>query len=110
MQTSTSLNSSKESRNAYVVRIGRPRTRNRSPRQRAVPSAAVHKAASKWTVVAAFILAVALHAGAVMWAEMDQVKLRLEAYVPAVIHPGEEFRTDARAVVGGATAEGIAAD
>jgi hypothetical protein len=29
----------------------------------------VHKPPSKWTVVVAFILAVALHAGAVAWVE-----------------------------------------
>ena len=75
-----------------------------------MPSAAVHKSPSKWTVVAAFTLAVALHAGAVMWAEMHQGKLTLEADVPALIHSGEEFKTDAGTVAAGAAGEGIAAD
>ena len=34
----------------------------------------MYKSPSKWTVVAAFIVAVALHAGAVMWVEMPQEK------------------------------------
>jgi hypothetical protein len=38
-------------------------------------SAAVYKSPSKWTVVAAFILAVVLHAGAVMWVEMPPVEV-----------------------------------
>jgi hypothetical protein len=34
-----------------------------------VPPAAVYKPPSKWTAVAAFVIAVALHAGAVVWVE-----------------------------------------
>jgi len=45
-------------------------------------SAAVYKSPSKWTVVAAFILAVVLHAGAVMWVEMSPV----EVGAPIPIH------------------------
>jgi hypothetical protein len=55
-----------------------------------VPSAAVHKPPNKWTVVAAFILAVALHAGAVVWAEMQQAKPTLEAAAPVLTHSMEE--------------------
>ena len=78
MQT-TALKSSDVAQNAHVVRIWRSPKRNPSQRQRVVPSAAVHKPPNKWTVVAAFILAVALHAGAVVWAEMQQAKPTLEA-------------------------------
>ena len=90
MQTTTSLNSSEVAHNAYVVRIRRPRTTSRSQQQRAVPSAAVHRSPSKWTAVAAFILAVALHAGAVMWVEMQQAKPTLEADAPVLIHSMEQ--------------------
>jgi hypothetical protein len=50
----------------------------------------MHKPPSKWTVVAAFVLAVALHAGAVMWVEMRQAKPTLEADAPVVIHSMEK--------------------
>jgi len=40
--------------------------------------------------VAAFILAVALHAGAVMWVEMQQAKPTLEADAPVLIHSMEQ--------------------
>jgi hypothetical protein len=73
MQTTT-LKSSEAAPNPRVVRISRSPARNRSQGRRVVPSAAVHKPPSKWTVVAAFILAVMLHAGAVMWVEMQQEK------------------------------------
>ena len=55
-----------------------------------MPSAAMHKPPSKWTVVAAFIVAVALHAGAPMWVEMQQAKPMLEADAPVVIHSMEQ--------------------
>jgi hypothetical protein len=54
-----------------------------------VPSAALHKPPSKWTVIAAFVLAVALHAGAVMWVEKQQEKATLEADAPVLIHSME---------------------
>ena len=55
-----------------------------------MPSAAVHKPASKWTVVAASVLAVALHAAAVAWVEMQQAKPALEADAPVLIHSIDE--------------------
>jgi uncharacterized protein HemX len=88
MQTTT-LKSSDVAPNAHVIRMSRYSKRNPSQRQRVGPSAAVHKQPNKWTVVAAFILAVALHAGAVVWAEMQQAKPTLEAHTP-VIHSMEE--------------------
>src|ERR1043166_3006878 len=94
MQTTTSVNSSEVVRNPYVVRISRPRTRNRSQQQHVGPSAAMFKPQSKWTVVAALILAVALHAGAVAWVEMKQAKPTLEADAPVLINAGEDFKTD----------------
>jgi hypothetical protein len=75
-----------------------------------VPSAAFHKPPSKWTFFAAFILAVALHASAVMWAEMHQGKPTLEADAPVLIHSGEGFKTDTGAVAAAGAGEGIAAD
>lgn len=89
MQTTT-LKSSDVAQDAHVVRIRRSAKRNRSQRQHVVSSAAVHKPPNKWTVVAAFILAVALHVGAVMWAEMQQAKPMLEADAPVLIHSMEE--------------------
>jgi len=50
----------------------------------------VYKSPSKWTVVAAFIVAVALHAGAVMWVEMPQEKPPVEVGAPAPIHSVEK--------------------
>ena len=93
MQTTTSK-SPDVAPNGHVVRMSRYSKRNPSQRQRVVPSAAVHKPATKWTVVAAFILAVALHAGAVVWAEMQQAKPPLEADASVLIHSMEEvFQT-----------------
>jgi hypothetical protein len=46
----------------------------------------VYKSPSKWTVVVAFILAVALHAGAVMWAEPPQEKPPVEVGASVSIH------------------------
>ena len=77
-------------RNVHVVRIWRSPKGNRSQQQRVVPSAAVYKPPSKWTLVAAFILAVVLHAGAVVWVEMQQSKPTLEADTPVLIHSMEE--------------------
>ena len=77
-----------------------------------MPSAAVYKPSSKWTVIAAFILAVALHAGAVVWVEMQQEKPRVAAAVPAVIHPMEEvvFEKATETGTAGAAAGRTAAD
>ena len=52
-------------------------------------SATVYKPASKWTVVAAFILAVALFAGAVVWVEMKQEKPAVEVVAPVPAHSVE---------------------
>lgn len=73
-----------------------------------MPSAAVHKPPSKWTVVAAFILAVMLHAGAVMWVEIQQEEPPSEAVAPALTHPMGNFETDTGIV--GASGARIAAD
>ena len=81
MQTTT-LKSSDVAPNARVVRILRSPTKIRSQGRRVVPSAAVHKPPGKWTVVAAFVLAVMLHAGAVMWVEIQQEKPPSEADAP----------------------------
>jgi hypothetical protein len=69
-----------------------------------VPSAAVHKPPNKWTVVGAFILAVALHAGAVVWAEMQQAKPTLEAAAPVLIHSMEEVFETGTGTAGAARA------
>jgi hypothetical protein len=45
----------------------------------------------KSTVVAVFILAVMLHAGAVVWVEMQQEKPPLEVGAPALIHSMEKL-------------------
>ena len=103
MQT-TALKSSDVAQNAHVVRIWRSPKRNPSQRQRVVPSAAVHKPPNKWTVVAAFILAVALHGGAVVWAEMQQAKPTLEADAPVLIHSIEEVLETGTGTAGAARA------
>ena len=89
MQT-TALKSSDSARHAQVVRIWRSPTSDRLQRSRAVPSATVYKPPSKWTVVVAFILAVALHAGPVVWVEMQQTKPALNASAPVLIPSVEE--------------------
>ncbi|HZS18099.1 MAG TPA: hypothetical protein VFA51_09235 [Candidatus Udaeobacter sp.] len=66
MQTTT-LKSPEVARNAQVVRIWRPAAENRPARRRVEPSATVYESPSKWTVVAAFILALVLVAGAAVW-------------------------------------------
>ena len=109
MQT-TKLQSSEVAPNPRVVRILRSPARNRSQGRRVVPSAAVHKPPSKWTVVAAFILAVMLHAGAVMWVEMPQQKPPSEADAPVLIHSMEDFETDTGTATAGAAGARIAAD
>src|SRR4029077_20838627 len=107
MQT-TALKSSNGAPNAHVVRIWRSPKRNRSQRQRVVPSATVHKPPNKWTIVAAFILAVALHAGAVVWAEMQQAKPTLEADEPVLIHSMEEVFETGTGAPGAARARAAA--
>jgi hypothetical protein len=102
MQT-TASKSSEVAPNARVVRVWRSPKRNRPQRQRVVPSAAIYKPPSKWTVVAAFILAVALHAGAVVWVEMHQAKPTLEADAPVFI-PSMEKVFETGAGTGTATA------
>lgn len=91
-------------RTTHVVRIWRSPKRNRSQRQRVVPSAAVHKPPNKWTVVAALILAVALHVGAVVWAEMQQAKPTLEADAPVLIHSMDEVFATGTGTAGAARA------
>jgi hypothetical protein len=88
MQTTT-LKTSEVARNGQVVRISRPLAGNRPHRQRVVPSVTVYKPASKWTIVAAFIVAVVLFAGAVVWAEMQQEKPAVGVVAPVPIHSVE---------------------
>ena len=52
-------------------------------------SATVYKPASKWTIVAAFIVAVVLLAGAVVWVEMQQEKPPVQVGRPVAIHSVE---------------------
>ena len=104
MQT-TASKSSEVAPNARVVRVSRSPTRRRSQRQRVVPSAAIYKPAGKWTVVAAFILAVALHAGAVMWVEMPQEKPLVAVGAPVPIHSVEKVTLETGAESNMAAAE-----
>ncbi len=89
MQTPT-VKSSEITPRARVVRIWRARKRNR-PYQRRLPSAATYRPPSGWTVIAAFILAVALHAGAIVWVELTQGKVAVEAGAPVLIPPAQEL-------------------
>jgi hypothetical protein len=75
-----------------------------------MPSAATYRPASKWTVVAACILAVALHAGPVVWVEMQQEKPAVAADVAVPVHTEEDFKTEAGAITGGTAGAKIAAD
>ena len=108
MQTTT-LKSSEVAPNARVVRILRSPTKIRPHGRRVVPSAAVHKPPGKWTVVAAFVLAIMLHAGAVMWVEIQQEKPPSEANAP-LIHSMEDFETDTGTGTASAAGARIAAD
>ncbi len=103
MQTTT-LKSSDVAQNAHVVQIWRSPKGNRSQRQRVVASAAVHKPPNKWTVAAAFILAVALHVGAVVWAEMQQAKPTLQAEAPVLTHSMDEVFETGTGTAGAARA------
>ena len=89
MQT-TALKSSDLARNVRVVRIKRSPAKNRSQKLSVAPSAAVPKPPSKWTLIIASILAVALHAGPIVWVEMKQAKPTLKASAPILIHSMEE--------------------
>ena len=110
MQTTT-MKSSEVAPNARVVRILRSPARNRSQGRRVVPSAALPKPLSKWTVAAAFILAVILHVGAVMWVEMQQPKPTLEADATVLIQSMEEvFETGTGTGTAGAAQARTAAD
>ncbi len=111
MQT-TSLNSSEVAPNPQVVRIWRSPAAERRHRRTVVPSAAVYKPPSKWTVVAAFILAVVLHAGPVVWIETQQETPSVAAAVPTLIHPMEKviLQKDAETGAAGGVAASTAAD
>jgi hypothetical protein len=106
MQTAT-LKSLDVSPNAHVVRVLRSPARNGSKGQRVLPSAAVHKPPSKWTVFAAFVLALMLHAGAVIWVERQQERPPSEADAPVLKQPMEDSKMDTGTGAAGAT---IAAD
>jgi hypothetical protein len=88
MQTAT-LKTSEVAPNARVIRIWRPPAANRPQRRHVVPPAAVYKPPSKWTVVAAFVLSVVLHAGAVLLVEMQQERPPVEVGAPVLIHSME---------------------
>ena len=68
-------------------------------------SATVYQPASKWTIVAAFIVAVVLFASAVVWVEMQQEKPLVQVGGTVPIHsvetvtfePGAESNTAAAA-------------
>ena len=76
-----------------------------------MPPAAVYKPASKWTVVAAVIFAVMLHAGAVVWVGMQQEKPLSDVGAPVLIRPMEEvFETGAGTDVAGADGGKTAVD
>ena len=66
--------------------------------------------ARKWTVVAALILAVVLHAGAVVLVEMQQNKPPVEADVLVPVHTEEDFKTETGTVTAGAAGAKIATD
>jgi hypothetical protein len=89
MQTAT-VKTSEVAPNARVIRIWRPPAAGRFQRRHVVPPAAVYKPPSKWTVVAAFVLSVALHAGAVLLVEMQQERSPVEVGAPVLIHSVEE--------------------
>lgn len=75
-----------------------------------MPSAAMYRLASKWTVVAACILAVALHAGPIVWIEMQQEKPAVAADVAVPVHTEEDFKTETGAITADAARTKIAAD
>ena len=76
-----------------------------------MPPAAVYKPESKWTVVAAVILAVMLHAGAVLWVEMQQETPVFDAGAPVLTQPVEEvLETGAGRNVAGADGGKTAVD
>jgi len=81
MQTTT-LTNLEITPNAPMLRVWHPSAQDR---RRAVPPAAIYKPSSKWTVVAAFFVSVALHVGAVMWVEMQQNKPPVEAAAPVPV-------------------------
>lgn len=72
----------------------------------------MYRSPRKWTVVAAFILAVMLHAGAIVWVEMQQKKPPLEVGAPVLIHSMEkvDFETGAGTGTTGAAGATTAAD
>ena len=109
MQTTT-LKTSEVAPNARIVRILRPLAQSRPRRRHVVPPAAVYKRASKWTVVAAVILAVMLHAGAVAWVGMQQEKPLFDVGAPVLIQPMEVLETGAGADVAGADGGKTAVD
>ena len=55
-----------------------------------MPPAALHKPANKWTVVVAFVLALALHAAAVVWVEMQKMNPTFEADARVLSHSIDE--------------------
>ena len=60
-----------------------PALRQAPQRPRFVPTLAVYKAPSKWTAVAAFIVSVAIHLGAVLIVEMRPEESREVAFEAA---------------------------
>lgn len=88
--------------------IWRPPVEKALRRPRVVPSAAIPKPPSKWTVLAAFILSAVLHVSPVVWVEMQQEKSPVEVGAPLSIHSlkdmtsekGVETDTGRKAVAG----------
>jgi hypothetical protein len=72
----------------------------------------VYKPPTKWTVVAAFILAVVLLMGAIMWVEMQQEKPPVEVGAPVPIHSVEKvtFETGAESDTAAAAGRRTGAD
>jgi hypothetical protein len=59
-----------------------------------VPSAAIPKPPSKWTVLAAFILSAVLHVSPVVWVEMQQEKSPVEVGAPVPIHALKDMTSE----------------
>lgn len=77
----TSMRTTPRTRAPYVIQVIRPKK---------VASPAIYKPLSKWTVVAAFILAVALHIGAVAFVGMkgEQAAVKVAQTLEGSVRPG----------------------
>jgi len=77
----TPLRTTPQTRAPYVIQVIRPKK---------VASPAMYKPLSKWTVVAAFILAVAVHIGAVAFVGMkgEQTAVKVAQTLEGSVRPG----------------------